>query len=163
MNRLTRPGERPELKLESRAYQQIPNAPTLEPDNERLQRFAEVQQARHGSAELRRIAGHYNCFGLAFGSRRTSIGNVSGELSKIYSDDSYRKIAFEELTPGDLVMYLHNGTIEHVATVLSLSLWTPNRQRSVKVLSKWGHHGPEFIHEMTDFELGKPTEFWTER
>jgi hypothetical protein len=164
MVRLFRVDEQSELNLHSRAYRQIPNAPTLEPEPDRLELNARFHQDRHANAEIRRIAGFYNCFGLAFGNRRTAIGDMSGELAQIYREDQYRRIRFDELMPGDLVMYVEDGNIEHVAVVLELGLWdAANEHRPVKVVSKWGSQNPEFLHEMRDFELGDPVEFWTDR
>jgi hypothetical protein len=165
-NRIIRPGELPQLALETRAYEQIPNAPVLSPDPDRLERYVQVQQNLHPGAQLRRVAGFYNCFGLVFGGRRTWIGDLYQELSDIYRGDEYRKVAFTNLRVGDLVMYKHQNRIEHVAMVMSLGPWMTsggtNETRSVQVLSKWGNNG-EFLHDMLDFDLGDPVEFWTER
>lgn len=88
----------------------------------------------------------YNCHGLTFASRRTSLGEAS-VIRKILMDDRYVRIEdVDKVLPGDIVLYVNSddGDIEHSGVVLEV----PEQLGLVKlprILSKWGKSG-EVIH-----------------
>jgi len=90
-------------------------------------------------------AATYNCHGLTFGSRRTTI-DESEEVRKILKEDDYERVDPKNVSPGDVVLYINSktGDVEHSATVVSMeALGVP------KVLSKWGHFS-EAVHLLPD-------------
>ena len=80
--------------------------------------------------------------------------------------DVYRPVHDEgELWPGDVVVYrdddneiVHVGLISNIRTVLDRGT------REIWVVSQWGADG-EYLHRAEDvsMDLGKPTEYWTDR
>lgn len=101
-------------------------------------KFRNAKQRTGGSAA-------YNCHGLTFAARRTNIISWS-ELQKILSDDRYVEIPLNEVLPGDVVIYLHEGDANHSGIVLD---YEPGRTVLQVVCSKWGCAG-EFIHGLRD-------------
>ena len=61
----------------------------------------------------------YNCHGLAFASRRTTIWNIQ-EVWKIVKEDNYIEIKdIKDVLPGDLILYIDDdGDIEHSGIVV---------------------------------------------
>jgi len=84
----------------------------------------------------------YNCHGLTFASRRTSIHEAS-EINKILKEDEYLKIDPSDVLPGDVIVYTaDNGDIEHSGVVVS----RPEPPLNIPmVVSKWGY-GSEVVH-----------------
>lgn len=84
----------------------------------------------------------YNCHGMTFGARRTSI-TESSEVRKILSDDEYEEVRKEDILPGDVIIYVDDrGDIEHSGIVVS----KPTPPICIPmVVSKWGK-GPEVLH-----------------
>lgn len=99
---------------------------------------------RHPRAHFRTgVIPVYNCHGLTFASRRTSISE-STEIKKILSDDHYEEVFPNEVQPGDIILYVssEDGDVEHSGIVVE----SPDPPLFVpKVLSKWGF-GAEVIH-----------------
>ena len=102
----------------------------------------------------------YNCMGLIFASRRAFID--IDHIYDILKADGYKKIALRDIVTGDVVLYRNYDEPSHVALVVSVVQF--GQTINVKVISKWGLD-PEFEHFMEDVpaQLGKPTEFYTER
>jgi hypothetical protein len=85
----------------------------------------------------------YNCHGLTFASRRTCIAS-STEIRKILAEDGFESVpAASQAEPGDIVLYVAAGDIEHSGVVIEADNLSP------LVLSKWGK-GPEVIHRVAD-------------
>ena len=84
----------------------------------------------------------YNCHGLTFASKRTSI-HETASLRTILNDDGYTEIQRDNILPGDIALYLTDtGDIEHSGIVIT----EPDQQFGVpKVVSKWGRY-KEAIH-----------------
>jgi hypothetical protein len=82
----------------------------------------------------------YNCHGLAFACRRTAIHD-SKDLRTILEDDCYEKVQDNDVKPGDIVLYISTGDIEHSGIVVG----TGGAYIVPLIRSKWGI-GPEAIH-----------------
>lgn len=87
----------------------------------------------------------YNCHGMTFASRRTSIFD-SSEITKIIEEDGYTVVSELDLMPGDIILYFEtSGDCEHSGIVIEVpsrnkgTFWIPT------VCSKWGK-AYEFIH-----------------
>jgi hypothetical protein len=86
----------------------------------------------------------YNCHGLTFGARRSSI---LSDVDMILEDDDYAAVEYGDVLPGDIVVYYSTGKKggvagdpEHSGIVVERTLLN-----SIKVLSKWGY-GDERVH-----------------
>jgi hypothetical protein len=87
----------------------------------------------------------YNCHGLTFASRRTSIEKASG-IRTILLDDAYAEVPIAEAMPGDIVIYSSDtGDLNHSGIVVECGqhILVPI------VCSKWGSAG-EFVHGLKD-------------
>lgn len=84
----------------------------------------------------------YNCHGLTFAARRTTIID-SQAVHRILQDDQYKEIPRKEALPGDIVVYIARGTsdIDHSGIVIE----GPNDLGLPTVVSKWGGYG-EVVH-----------------
>ena len=87
----------------------------------------------------------YNCHGLVFGCRRTSIEKRAA-INLILNDDNYVEIPMTEVLPGDIVIYYseqgdpnHSGVVLEYKAPLVLPI----------IFSKWGNAG-EHIHALRD-------------
>ena len=158
------------IVLQTRTGRNVENSQSPEP-GAKINRAYENLLGDHFAWLNRKPAcGIYNCFGLVWASRRTSIYDES-EISKILTDDGYRQLENEiHLQPGDVVLYLRrtdkmHDTL-HAAIVLKLEMigtsvipW---------VLSKWSDVYGEDIHALRDLPKGEHyrdclVEFWTDR
>jgi hypothetical protein len=86
----------------------------------------------------------YNCHGMTFACRRTSIVK-SSSLQDILDDDKYDEIPSREVLPGDIVIYYsQQGDPNHSGIVVENNppLYVPI------ICSKWGNAG-EFIHSLS--------------
>ena len=159
------PGSPAGISLSTRKNRPIPNE---KPDDERptdlLLAAATNAIARvPGDIAIRSLSSCYNCMGMMFACRRTSI-DVS-ELDMIIEDDGYRTIEEGELKIGDIVVYSRDGVeASHVAQVVAL-LVDPNVADPIRVLSKWGVDGGEYFHPMRQVSeaYGVPFSFLTDR
>ena len=111
---------------------------------------------------IRSVSSHlYDCVGMIFASRRAWID--INHMVQILSADGYQKIAKDELSVGDVVVYTIGEKRTHVGLVTCIQ---PRLGKipNIRVLSKWGKDG-EVEHQMEDVPplLGQPNEFWTER
>lgn len=87
----------------------------------------------------------YNCHGLTFASRRTSIEKSAG-IRAILSDDTYEEVALKDVLPGDIVIYRsETGDLNHSGVVVECG----NHLVVPIVCSKWGSAG-EFVHGLND-------------
>jgi len=85
----------------------------------------------------------YNCHGLTFAARRTTIWETTA-VKKILSDDRYEQVPLRDVQPGDIILYVSadDGDIEHSGVVIE----SPSHPLLIpKVWSKWGF-GAEVIH-----------------
>lgn len=98
----------------------------------------------------------YNCHGLVFASRRTRIFS-SDTVRKILKDDAYARVADNDVKPGDIVLYVHKGAIDHSAVVVDVQTSDLPNIRSIKVFSKWGKWC-EVIHGVLDCDWAQEPE-----
>ena len=117
----------------------------------------------HPSAEMRSLRSEYNCVGMVFASRRTDIDPEYVEM--ILRDDGFRRVEEGDLQIGDVVIYrTEDQQISHVGLIAKITLTLARGHREITVLSQWGADG-EYFHGIDDVNpnLGRPTEFWTDR
>lgn len=116
----------------------------------------------HSSAELMSQTSIYNCMGMIFASRRTSI-DIEDWLEMILIEDEYRKLnSVQDALLGDIIVYERNEKLSHVGLLIEKNLTATSIDYIV--LSQWGADG-EWKHHMYDVPelLGNPSEFWTHR
>jgi len=104
----------------------------------------------------------YNCMGMVFASRRTSIG-IKDWLENILREDKYRKLdGIQDIHLGDIIVYRKGEEYSHVAVLIEKNMTVTSNEYIV--LSQWGKDG-EWKHNMNDvpFMLGRPSEYWTHR
>jgi len=156
------------IRVDTHTGNAVENDIALAVDDRGRRLYEAVRQKHPGWKNRRKAAGVYNCFGLAFASRRTSI-REDVEVEKIRTDDGYRKLKMHERpAPGDLVVYkTPTGALIHVALVTRLERLIPGAEPTATMaLSKWNDHFGEDEHEVHDHPFGEqePTfEFWTDR
>lgn len=98
------------------------------------------------------IAPIYNCHGLTFGSRRTTIWEREA-IKQILNEDDYIEISRSDVQPGDVMMYVDgkNGDFTHSGIVIN-EIQTfegvPDSGKSLVLISKWGKY-KEVIHVET--------------
>ena len=117
----------------------------------------------HPSAKVRSLSSVYNCMGMVFASRRTWVDPE--DLQTILEDDDYRQVDRSELNPGDIVVYRNDrDEVTHVGIVYEVNVNPREVTWEVVVLSQWGGDGEYFhLDEDVHQDLGKPTEYWTDR
>jgi hypothetical protein len=150
--------------LQTRAGHDVANSQSCEPDVTIPARYDRLRRKHFLWVSRKPACGVYNCFGLVWASRRTSIYDES-EISKILLDDGYRRLATDsQLRPGDVVLYRYPGNTRHAAMVVELK---PLGTSTVPwVLSKWGPVFGEDLHAFLDVPRdleGCMIEFWTDR
>ena len=104
----------------------------------------------------------YNCVGMVFASRRFWIEDE--HIKTILDEDSYRRIAREQVVLGDVAIYAFRGERVHVGVVVEILQELGRRTSRFKVMSKWGLL-PEFIHfeGAVPEQFEKVSEFYTDR
>jgi hypothetical protein len=117
------------------------------------------------TAKCRSLTALYNCVGLLFASRRTTVD--VRHLPMILQDDGYRAVPELGVVEGDIVIYRRNGRISHVGMVLELrdaSIRLDRSRIEIWVLSQWGEDG-EYIHKLREVPsiYGDDLQFWSER
>ncbi len=160
---------RREIILQTRVGHSVPNSQSCEPD-EKTKTLYDLFRKQHPFWKPRKAAcGIYNCAGLAWANRRTSIYDENA-YSKIIKDDGYRPIATEEqLQPGDIVIYLR-PTIDNLRNTLHVGIVLISDEiGEIKihwVLSKWSDQYGEDIHKIRDIPsyFGEYlVELWTDK
>lgn len=106
----------------------------------------------------------YNCVGMVFANRRTSID--PSQIPLILADDEYYEVEDQaKVAVGDIVIYIRDGSteIQHIGVVV-LNQLKIGGGRDLKVLSQFGRDG-EYIHDLLDVpELyGSVVRFYSER
>jgi hypothetical protein len=111
-------------------------------------------RSAHQWTERKPDTGIYNCAGLVWASRRTSIDD---QFSMILADDGYRPLRPKELPAvGDLVLYLASTTegveVEvHVGVIVALDPGIAEASQPIpRILSKWDSTSGEFLHYPND-------------
>lgn len=141
----------PSLALAAANGTDIPNGIDSPPSSEaiahqkRARSFRALDPSRY--TELAPASGRYNCFGLVFAARRTSLflPNLRTTFSptELLSMDGFRMML--QPAPGDVAAYRSkSGDIEHVGFVTHLQPFESTKV--VYVWSKWGALG-EYLHQ----------------
>ncbi len=136
------------IRLDTRSGNAIKNE-VSPPVGDHEYRNYELLKKRYGQNWQNRKAacGTYNCFGMVFASRRTSIYEIS-EVEKILSEDRYELVTKELVRPGDIAVYRRRSTgeVDHVACVVHVERFV--HQPVVFALSKWDDHSGEDRHNI---------------
>src|ERR1700722_15092654 len=78
----------------------------------------------------------YNCHGLTFGNRRTSVSDDPNLIALILDDDEFTSVLEDSVRTGDIILYYDAaGSIEHSGIVLSKG---PDPLDRPWIWSKWG-------------------------
>jgi hypothetical protein len=165
----------PTIKVQTRLGTDIQNAQAPPPNEMCIGRFDSLLKKRALWVLRKRPCGLYNCFGLIWASRRTSIYEQD-QIEIILRDDGYRPLGdAESLHCGDLVIYYGRGgsDIWHVGKVMELRNLVVSGQdveaepsRIPWVLSKWNDSAGEVLHHYTDVPWPEDEfefRFWTDR
>jgi hypothetical protein len=140
----------------------IHNARGLDFERAILDELERAVQANQEPAArlLVRSSALYNCMGLVFASRRTTISIE--RVREILLHDRYSKRNFWEPQVGDVVVYTNDDEDEpvHVGFIYEKRIIVDQNDDGITVLSKWGDKG-EYLHRLNDFPEGRPTELWT--
>ena len=136
-----------ELQLQTRGENQVKNEINREPRRYGDELAVNDFIAKYHNADHRgRSSRKYNCHGLSFASRRTSIEDPQ-EVLKILSEDDYKEIPLEKVLPGDVAIYWADGVADHSGIVIQLS----QNPRMARILGKWG-----FCHEVIHWTNDSP-------
>jgi len=152
------------IALATSASRAIENAQAVAPDERARALYQASRKGKIGWTNRRDACGVYNCFGLVWASRRTSIYEVS-EIEKILSDDAYRRIDEATACIGDIVIYRHQ-TLGPLHAGLVVEARLVGSAVIPYILSKWSDSYGEDIHSYLDVPqqyLGCGIEFWTDR
>jgi len=113
--------------------------------------------------------GSYNCAGMVWASRRTSLTHPE-DWERILHEDGYRPLAAQSGAEiGDVVVYrsTEDREILHVARVCQKDALIVGGNPIIRALSKWDQRSGEDIHALDDVHLngGAPfaVEIWTDR
>lgn len=151
------------IRLETRAGNRIPNEQRRQRDDSSMA-AAETLARQSGVEKTRSLSSVYNCFGMVFASRRTTVSH--DHIGMILKDDRYARLrSVEEVVAGDLILYTDGtGQYSHVSVVISPRFGEGGAGNDPLVLSQWGADG-EYFHRWNRVNpsLGEPTEFWTDR
>jgi hypothetical protein len=158
------------IVLQTRAGRNIANSQSCEPGEIIHINYNRLSRQHPGWRRRKPACGIYNCFGLIWASRRTSIYDEN-EITKILIDDGYHRLDDEtKLLPGDIVIYLSRTDRErdtlHAAVILAMEMI--GTAAIPFVISKWSDAYGEDIHALRDLPTGDHyrdciIEFWTDR
>ncbi len=151
-----------DVPLATRQKTPIPNTQGHNIQPRRLQFVADFWSKQKREASIQIIDGVYNCTGLVFGARRTTI-NIC-HVRWILEEDEYKQIPDPQhygYMQGDIVLYGTQDEITHVGIVWSVEVDDKGIFSKPIILSKWGET-PEFLHPLAVVpdEYGMPVEFW---
>src|SRR6267142_1944590 len=149
MSGLIIPGQphRSTIALQTRKGWDIENSQSFDTSLWEEHQLAE-HKGKYPRAEFRTGAiPVFNCHGLTFASRRSGISDTRA-ISRILEDDHYERISREDVSAGDIILYVsgEDGDFEHSGVITDAPkppLFVP------KVWSKWGF-GAEVIHFAND-------------
>ncbi len=133
--------------------------------------YAAKRRRHPGWVQRKPAAGVYNCAGMVWASRRTTLPEPS-DWRKVLREDNYRPVKGERPCVGDIVVYIREGHTEilHVAVVFSvdrLDASDPHSRVAIRALSKWDNQSGEDSHALDDLVLNGGEEYvweiWTDR
>lgn len=157
----------------------IPNVIAPQADEASKQRYDRIRKLYGKSWSNRKPAtGVYNCYGMIFASRRTSIYDDENDtlIQRILDEDGYRKLSNQdEAVPGDIVLYRESkrNSILHIAMVMRREPLSradggvvAKEGGACYALSKWSDRDGEDEHHIehhcwTYLDVSK--EYWTDR
>jgi hypothetical protein len=154
------------LQLQTRQRRHIDNEVRLDRAPESMRAAVEIITGNYPDAELLSATALYNCFGLAFASRRCWIMD-GNEVQKVLDDDGFHPLPWDPQfwQPGDVVLYrTENDPISHVAVIVEKRANLETPEFSVRVVSAWGHNG-EYLHPISTKSplLGEPYKVMSQR
>ena len=155
------PGDKRSIALETSKRTRIPNEQFPERTPESMQAARHLITNGHPGRIPRSLSATYNCAGMVFANRRTSIDPEY--VPAILADDGYAPVELADVSRGDVVVYADDhGDIAHVGIVIANELIFGTRQ--VLVLSQFGRDG-EYFHRHNDVPdcYGKNIRFYSER
>jgi hypothetical protein len=152
------------LGLATRAGWTVPNVTRMARPPEAMQAAAALWAGLRPGIVQRSLDGTYNCMGMIFSSRRTTIDPQW--LEKIIGDDEYERLdSADQLQVGDIVAYEAEGSVTHVAIVTQQGVIAEEGADPGHVLlSQWGFDG-EYFHALRQVPqaYGEPTRFFSDR
>ncbi|WP_176331637.1 hypothetical protein [Burkholderia vietnamiensis] len=137
------------IRLQTAAGRDISNFQEHEVDASEYQKLDLHRRKYPDAIQRNNPVSLYNCHGLVFASRRAWVHG--DDLSNVLQDDGYIEVRFEDVLPGDIVIYFIDGKPEHTGTVTSVL--GDGALRSIDVCSKWGH-GAEYVHHVAKSPYG---------
>jgi hypothetical protein len=154
------------LALDTRKKRHVGNETRLEKPLAGMLEIAAIIEKTYPHTRLVSASAICNCFGLAFGSRRTWILDLI-EVRKVLDDDGYKPVAWDPQSwgLGDIVLYrTQEDPLRHVAVIVQNDPLPGVGQFLTRVLSVWGESG-EYVHpiEVGHPLLGKPFEVQSQR
>ncbi|MFN7937068.1 MAG: hypothetical protein U0R19_27340 [Bryobacteraceae bacterium] len=156
------PGDKRSIALETSKRRRIPNEQFPERPTESMQAARRQVTDGHPGRIPRSLSATYNCVGMVFANRRTSIDPEY--VPAILADDGFALVEqLADVHRGDVVVYTDDhGDIAHVGIVIANELIFGTRQ--VLVLSQFGRDG-EYFHPHNDVPdcYGKNIRFYSER
>jgi hypothetical protein len=154
------------LRLETRRHRHINNVLRPEASPEVMRERISLNIETRPTARPVSASAIYNCYGLAFASRRCAIVDEK-DVEAILDDDGYRRLPWDPSAwlPGDVVIYRNNKSeIVHAGLIAQIDIDLTSDRVNVKVISAWGDCG-EYLHPLEDVPilLGRPTEVVAQR
>jgi hypothetical protein len=152
------------LPLATRQKRDILNERRMERPPVAMQAARNMVLREHPSATLRSLTSVYDCMGMVFAARRTTVG--IDQLEMILEDDEYQRLPNPDgVRPGDIVVYRDSqGLASHVGLVSSTGPILQDGRREIIILSQWGADG-EYFHRVDDASsaFGTHREYWSDR
>jgi hypothetical protein len=146
------------IALETKTGKPIPNLVEVEPGQREIDIFRRYVEKNGAHWQPRKSAtGVYNCAGMVWACRRTSILEPS-VWEEIIREDGYRWLQDgERPKPGDIAVYVLRDPVElyHVARVAFFETVAASGQSIPWVISKWNSTSGESVHRVHDVPFGK--------
>ena len=115
------PNDQQSIELETRKKTRIPNERRQERAPDSMREAVRILTGQFPEARLLSATAVYNCYGLAFASRRTWILDEE-DVRRILSDDGFQPLHWDPRIweAGDIVLYGSEATrsIDHVAVIV---------------------------------------------
>jgi hypothetical protein len=153
------------LQTQTRKRRQIGNEVRPEKAPESLREGVRIITDAYPDVEPLSATALYNCYGLAFASRRSWIIDET-EVQKVLADDDFRDLGWDARlwASGDIVLYYSGEELSHVAVITDKRANIETGEVAVRVVSAWGESG-EYLHLIDRVSplLGKPCRVVSQR